>query len=190
MKEIKRGAGILTITVLLACGGTGMRVTGRNGGEVGVGVPIGGAAGIADTDGTAGNISGIASQGGTTSKGGSSGSTLNPPTIDAGIAICGCGSSSNSSCDRSMLWNALNSAAVLTGYGHDCAEIPAPDPTPNPSTVSSVNVRVDSNGKVIDSSIPFNTVSEKQAWLDSLADYRWPCLAGQTLFFYCPWGYF
>jgi hypothetical protein len=49
---------------------------------------------------------------------------------------------------------------------------------------------VDGEGKVIDNSIPFDTPDKKQAWLDSLADYRWPCLAGQTIFFFCPWGEF
>jgi hypothetical protein len=53
-----------------------------------------------------------------------------------------------------------------------------------------VYVVVDGEGKVIDNSIPFGTADGKQAWLDSLADYRWPCLAGQKLFFSCPFGYY
>ena len=186
MNLFKRRSGILAIAVLLACGGTGMRATGRDGGQGGVGIPGSGAGGIADTDGPTSNHGGTLSQGGTASKGGSSGSTLNAPTIDAAIAICGCGSSSNFSCDRSTLWNVLNSAAVLTGYGNDCTEIPTPDP----NTVSAVYVVVDGEGKVIDNSIPFGTANEKQAWLASLADYRWPCLAGQKIFFSCPFGYY
>ncbi len=186
MKLIQRRSCILAIAVLEACGGSGMRAPGRDGGQGGVGVPSSGAGGVADTDGPINNLGGDSSQGGMASNGGSSGSTLDGPTIDAGIAICGCGSSSNFSCDQSTLRNVLNSSAVQTGYGHDCTEIPAPDS----DTVSAVYVVVDGEGKVIDNSIPFDTPDKKQAWLDSLADYRWPCLAGQTIFFFCPWGEF
>jgi hypothetical protein len=45
---------------------------------------------------------------------------------------------------------------------------------------------VDNDGRVVDNTgIP---ATSRQAWLDKLADQRWPCLAGQTIQYSCSVG--
>jgi hypothetical protein len=48
-------------------------------------------------------------------------------------------------------------------------------------------VVLDADGRVIDNTRLFG--ADKQSWLDSLANERWPCLAGQTIPYYCDHPY-
>lgn len=54
-------------------------------------------------------------------------------------------------------------------------------------------VVVDGEGRFVEllrmpAGTPALTGSARQAWLDSVANDRWPCLAGQTVFFSCQIG--
>jgi hypothetical protein len=54
-----------------------------------------------------------------------------------------------------------------------------------PATDSGVtgNLIFDSQGQLLDDT--GDTAAGKQAWLDSLASQRWPCVAGQTVLYQC-----
>jgi hypothetical protein len=187
MKLIKRRSGIFSIAVLVAsCGGTGMRATGRDSGQGSGGVSSSGAGGIAGTGGI--TIGGVLSQDGAPSQGGSSGPDFAAAVIDTVIEICGCTFSSVSSCDQSKLWDEVVSSVNLISYAAYCNEIP--DPGPDGSIADGGYVVLDGEGRVIDNTIFGSSDSMKQAWLDSLADYRWPCLASERIPFDCGWSVF
>ncbi len=186
MKLIKRRSGILAIAVLAACGGSGMRTSGRDSGQGSDGVASSGAGGIPGTGGLA--IGGALSQGGAPSQGGSSGQDFDAAVVDTGIEICGCDSSSVSSCDQSRLWDEVVNSANLMFHDVYCGEIP--DPGPDSGIVDGGYIVLDGDGRVIDNTIFGVADSLKQAWLDSLAGYRWPCLAGERIPFACGWSVF
>jgi len=188
MKLLKRRSGILAIAVLVACGETGMRATNRDAGQGGDGVSSGGVGGIVGTGGITINPSGAISQGGATSQGGSRGPALDSPVADTGVEICGCGSSSIASCDQSKLWEEVVYSANLISHAVYCSEIP--DPGPDSGIVDGGYIVLDGDGRVIDNTIFIVSDSVKQAWLDSLVDYRWPCMAGKSIPFYCGWSFF
>jgi hypothetical protein len=189
MKLIKRGSGILAIAVLMmACGGTGMRATGRDAGQGRGGVSSSGAGGIVGTGGITINLNGDTSQGSLPSQGGSPGSDLDAAIVDTVIQGCGCGFSSDSSCDQSKLWDEVVKSANLMFHAVYCGEIP--DPGPDGGIYDGGYVVFDGEGRVIDNTVFGDSDSIKQAWLDSVADYRWPCLAGDRIPFACGWSVF
>jgi hypothetical protein len=65
-----------------------------------------------------------------------------------------------------------------------------PDPGPDGSITDGGYVVLDGDGRVIDNTIFGSSYSMKQTWLDSLAGYRWPCLAGERITFDCGWSVF
>ena len=165
-----------------------MRATNRDAGQGGDGVSSSGAGGIVGTGGITINPSGAIAQGGTPSQGDSLGPALDSAVVDTGIEICGCGFSSISSCDQSKLWDEVVYSANLISHAVYCSEIP--DPGPDSGIVDGGYIVLDGNGRVIDNTIFGVSDSVKQAWLDSLADYRWPCLAGERIPFACGWSVF
>lgn len=187
MKLIKRRSGIFSIAVLVAaCGGTGMRTAGRDSGQGSGGVSSTGAGGIAGMGGI--TTGGVLSQGGAPAQGGSSGRDFDAAAVDTGIEICGCGSTSVSLCNQSKLWDAVVNSAGLMFHDVYCNEIP--DPGPDASITDWGYAVLDGDGRVIDNTIFGSSDSMKQAWLDSLAGHRWPCLAGKRIPFACGWSVF
>jgi hypothetical protein len=167
MKSFKPRSGILAIAVVVACGGAGMRATGRDAGQGGGGVSSGGAGGVVDTGGMAMDV-----QGSAPAQGGSLGSDLDATVVD-------------SSCDQSKLWDEIVESANLMFHAVYCGEIP--DPRPDGGIYDGGYVVFDGDGRVIDNTVFGDSESIKQAWLDSLADYRWSCLAGKRIPFACGW---
>ena len=98
---------------------------------------------------------------------------------DAGAADGEVLASSDASCDVAGLWRAISEAARVIGY---CFLTPAGN---DGSVIITAwgEVIIDSEGRVIDNTRLSS--ASKQAWLSSLADYRWPCLAGQSLQYSC-----
>jgi len=188
MKLIKHMSGILAIAVLVACGGTGMRAIGRDASQGSGGVLGGSDGGVAGSGGISFNLSGDSSQGGATSAGGSSGADLNAVVVDGGVTICGCGFSSRPACDQSTLWNVVGQSAVST-LGDSICEASL-GPIADGGTANGGYIVLDGEGRVIENSIFATDELAKQAWLDSLAYYRWPCLAGESIPFTCVWGAF
>jgi hypothetical protein len=188
MKLIKQLSSILAIAVLVACGGTGMRATSRDASQGGGGVLSSGAGGLAGTGGIGIILGGDPSQGGAPSGGGGSGSDLNAVVLDGGVTICSCGFSSNPACDQSTLWNVVSQSAVSTLGDYICEA--SLGPITDGGTANGGYIVLDSEGRVIDNSVFAADEFAKQAWLDSLAYYRWPCLAGESIPFTCVWGTF
>ena len=125
----------------------------------------------AETGGAAGsNSTGGIGGGGVPPDGGGSGQD--------GRGSDGGDSSSDTACNIGILWNALSDAAlgvVRLGY---CL--------PATTTSRSGAIVLDDQGRVIDNTeISYQGFASKQAWLDSLAHDRWPCLAGQTIPYWC-----
>ena len=88
------------------------------------------------------------------------------------------GTSTDAMCDTDSLWSAVADAALGVARLGFCA--PA-------GTVSPYGqIALDSTGRVVDNTgTTYQSTSSKQAWLDSLANDRWPCLAGQTIPYQC-----
>jgi hypothetical protein len=120
------------------------------------------------------------SSGGTVAQGGVAG--VRPIVIDAGGGgvSSGSGGSTVNACDTEALWKAIVDGA-LGGLG-TCEASPVPGPGDNVSRVRGAVV-IDAGGRVIDNTGLNGT--EKQTWLDQLADRRWVCLAGQTIGYHC-----
>lgn len=76
-------------------------------------------------------------------------------------------------CDTTALWQAVSAG----GGGDYCFADPSM-PEGSPQLV------VDAEGKVVDNT-GISSTKVKQAWLDSVAQSRWPCLAGQTVRYQC-----
>ena len=104
----------------------------------------------------------LASQGGS----GSSGQ-------DGGVTDGEILSSPDALCDDTLIWEALT---IYVGGGSPCSPRPVPDGLP------SCKVVFDSEGRVID--IMGFGVSRTEA-VEALACDRWPCLAGQTIPYFC-----
>jgi hypothetical protein len=164
-----------------------MRATGRDAGQSGGGVSSGGVGGIFGAGGVTINLDGTMSGGGAPSQGGSPGPDL-AAVVDTGIEICGCSFNSVSSCDQSKLWDEVVQSANLVSHDIYCSE--SPDPLPDGSTSDAGYIVFDNEGRIIDNTIFGAADSLKQAWIDSLVDYRWPCLAAKSIPFYCGWSVF
>lgn len=137
--------------------------------------------GSARVDGaaTGGSAGGTAGSSGT---GGVGGGGIPPDGGNSGQdggATDGVDSSSDTACNTGILWNAVSDAAlgvVRLGY---C--LPA-----TTTTSGSGEIVLDNEGRVIDNTeTNYRGFSSKQAWLDSLVNDRWPCLAGQTIPYRC-----
>ena len=88
------------------------------------------------------------------------------------------GSSTDALCDTDSLWSAVADAALGVARLGFCA----PAGTASPYG----QIALDSTGRVVDNTgTTYQSTSSKQAWLDSLANDRWPCLAGQTIPYQC-----
>jgi hypothetical protein len=80
----------------------------------------------------------------------------------------------------------VSQSAIPTLGDHLCEK--SLDPIPDGGTADGGYIVLDGEGRVINNSIFGAAESSKQAWLDSLAYYRWPCLAGESISFACVWG--
>ena len=101
-------------------------------------------------------------------------------TIDAAAdSTSSAADATDAACDTGKLWNALADAALGVARLGSCA----------PATIGTSaegEIVLDSEGRVIDNTGQrYRATSSKQAWLDSLANDRWPCLAGQTIPYQC-----
>jgi hypothetical protein len=116
-------------------------------------------------DGGSTSMIGVTGSGGVISSGGNGGAKKDGGLSDSQSPT------SDASCDTARLWDAVSLASGMgrcwpgeTGWG---------------------TVVIDSDGRVIDNSIFLDDADLRRAWLESLADDRWPCLAGQTLRYWC-----
>lgn len=157
---------LVMLVVLAGCGGRGtVRDGAASGGEMSQG-----GSGPGGAEGSTGGVSG----GGRGGAGGDASVTSQTMGADlpreAGVA----GDVQQvPPCD---VWFLARAVAESTGTIGSCFE------TPDGGRVH-VTVVLDGEGRVIDNSRLQD--SDKQKWLDSLADQRWPCLANQTISFTC-----
>jgi hypothetical protein len=88
------------------------------------------------------------------------------------------GSSTDATCNTDNLWSAVADAALGVARLGFCARA---------VTASTYGqIVLDSTGRVVDNTgTTYQSTSSKQAWLDSLANDRWTCLAGQTIPYQC-----
>jgi len=139
-----------------------------------------GTAGAGATGGSGGSGGSGAQQaagtsGGTTPQGGA---TLIPP--GAGGSEGGSGGDAGETCDVDALWKAITSQ---TGGVTTCSEAsPMLGPDEHLGALRGAVV-IDAEGRVVD--ITGRTGAKRQAFLDGLADQRWPCLAGKTIGYQC-----
>jgi hypothetical protein len=155
---------LILLATLAGCGGkSGSQGQGGAGGVDGA--AVGGAGG---SSGGAGGSSDAGGAGG----GGSSGH-------DGGTTDLG-GSSTDAACDTGRLWKAVSDAALGVARLGYCS------PATSTTTSATGSIVLDGEGRVIDNTgTNYLSTSSKQAWLDSLANDRWPCLAGQTIPYQC-----
>lgn len=160
----------------VASGGGGGRGGGASGGG-GTGGAIGGgfggsssSGGASGAGGTGGAIGGETSQGGGTG-GGQDGESTDGETITSPDALC----------EPTSFWDAIR----VTICGPRPLSTCFCSPTPEGEIPLGV-VSVDSEGHIVDNTMLSGT--NKQAWLDSLANQSWPCLAGQAVRYSCDVG--
>ena len=87
----------------------------------------------------------------------------------AGVLTCACGYAADAACDEARLWADIHELGVYT-VGGSCGE----DPDGSSGTIQGTVV-FDSEGQAVG--------------LEALANYRWPCWAGQTIRYSCVSGY-
>jgi hypothetical protein len=87
-------------------------------------------------------------------------------------------------CDPQSIWQAVSAGLPVTEGG--CYL------TPTDSAGKFIgnnyiwgNIVIDSEGRVMDNTGYYLSAEQRQSWLDSVANDRWPCLAGQTLAYSC-----
>jgi hypothetical protein len=83
------------------------------------------------------------------------------------------------SCDQAALWRAIGTAGGFLVCRPASPEL-APTEHLGPGRGAVV---LDTDGRLIDNTGLEGTT--KQAWLDELANQRWPCLAGEILGYSC-----
>ena len=150
---------------ILETGGGGGRVWGTGG------LPIEG--GRTTVPGGFGGTGGLGSGGGSVLQGGSGGNWNDGSASDSGgqsLVDGSCGDRMNLLLDT--IWN------TPTGRGVGC------ELTTKDGGGYSGQVVLDQEGRVIDNT-GIDDAASRQAWLDSIADQRWPCLAGQVLQYLC-----
>ena len=81
-------------------------------------------------------------------------------------------------CDMDLLW-AKVAAGDTGGVSAQLLASCGPDPGSSHALVFDVE------GRLVDNTASFITPAAKEAWLNSLASYRWPCLAAQTIDYAC-----
>ena len=145
----------------------------------GSGMPSGGAGGttfrlVTSTGGAGGSRTGStgAATGGVTSQGGSAGGGDGQ---DGGATDRGIPASADALCDEYSFWEAVTEAMPVIGL---CSPAPAGSPVWG-------DIVLDSEGRVIDVT---RLGASRQESIDSLASERWPCLAGQTIRYFCQVG--
>jgi hypothetical protein len=96
----------------------------------------------------------------------------------AGAAQAGAAGADQGNCDPFLLWQAITRWAGAVS----CDLV---DPPPEGDMVDRLHgaVTLDEQGRVVDNT--GLTGADKQAWLDALADQRWPCIAGSTFGYSC-----
>ena len=194
MQSRSRDAGV-EIASASGAGGTSLAgVTGAGdaslaseGGAAGTSL-AGGAGGTSlVSEGGASSTSLVGGQGGGLGSGGtagSSGSGSGGVTAQGGGATTGeapdgggTGAHSDASCDIAAFWEIVKSA-TCGGGASSCICYSTPDG----GTALGV-ITLDGSGRIVDNSRVRG--ANKDAWLASLADRRWPCLAGQAVAFSC-----
>jgi hypothetical protein len=163
---------LAVVGVLTGCGGPGLPVDGSQGGG---GVVSGGSGGAA-TGGVGGSTGG--GGGGVSSTGGTGvamgGVTSRAKSADAAQAAGATdGPIPSPQCDIPRLWKAVADAA---GMLEGCFD------TPDGGVIYGSLV-IDGEGRVVDNTRFVG--ARKQAFLDSLVNERWPCLAGRTIPYTC-----
>jgi hypothetical protein len=154
----------VVLVVLAACGtrrgssGQG----GKSGGGGEADMSRGGSGGQAG--GSTGGSAGVASQdGGSDREEGATESDARPAT--------------DALCETGRLWSAVADAALGVGRLGECYALP---------TGTYGAIVLESEGRVIDNTgTVYQSTGSKQAWLDSLSNESWPCLAGQTIPYQC-----
>lgn len=142
-----------------------------------------GGAGSRETGGSMAGGSGGQDEVTSSSEGGISGSTQGTGFGTGGLPSQGGGSgyaqdagteSADAFCDVGALWEAVSSGAVGFGY---CL------PGSFAGGILFGDVVINKDGQVVD--ITGISSKAKRAWLDGLAEQRWPCLANQTITYSC-----
>jgi hypothetical protein len=184
---------LVVVAVLAGCGGRGLHWTdgaaagaGGEGGNADVGGVMA-SGGNAQGEGGAAN-GGRTDEGGAMTGGGGSGGVditlpIKPPATggvtscvqDGGVTDGEILGSPDGLCDDALIWETLD---IYLGGGGGCM------PTPNGQT-SWGYVILDSAGRVIE--ITRSGVSKTKP-VDALACDSWPCLAGQTIPYFCQIG--
>ncbi len=171
--------------VYAGCGERGLRSTGRDAAQGGSTSPSGGRGGSGGTEtggvedassaGGAGASStgetvvatgGVAFQGGNTSAGQDGGAT-DGETVATSDALC----------QLADFWDAIRQGRCSGDPFCFCYSSPADGRT------SLGVVYLDGEGRAVDNTGLYGTW--KQAWLDALANQRWPCLANQHISYSC-----
>ena len=175
----------LVLGGLVACGGSGLSASSRDASQGTGGVSLRGSGGSAGTGGVFISLS-VGGFSGSSSRAGNSGTNPGAVVIDAGITICVCDFAPLPACDQSTLWWALKTAGGHT-VGAMC--FPTQDPPLDGGDAIFGYVVLDGDGQVVDNTSfgPFED-QQKQGWLASLVDKRWPCFGGERIAYACTEG--
>lgn len=168
---------VVAIPILgfVACRQGGLRPAARDGSPGSGGLVAGGSGGLG---GTGGLYIILPGRGGAQGGAGGGGGTTVPDAgpVDVQVMLLpdgGCGS-------EFPLWNAVALAAGAIGY---CRRLEGGSPEHG-------HVVVDGEGRVVHNSRFCNSqgscnTERLRDWLATLEGYRWPCLAGQTISYFC-----
>jgi hypothetical protein len=180
MNAVMQQASAIAVMFLVACGGRGLSATSADAQTDTVGDPRVGPDG--STDARGGLVINL-------DVGGFTGPGRDAAAIDAAISICTCSFAPLPACDDRTLWHLVRfSGAQSHTVGAVCGS--SADPPPDGSTPILGYVIFDGQGQVIDNSnFGGSQTQQKQDWLESMAYYRWPCFAGESIPFICVEGY-
>ena len=103
---------------------------------------------------------------------------------DSGAGDTGSKAALDAMCDPQSIWQAVSAGLPVTDGG--CYLTPT-DSAGHFIGINYIwgNIVLDSEGRVTDNTGYYLSAEQRQAWLDSVANDRWPCLADQTLVYSC-----
>jgi hypothetical protein len=172
---------LILAVILFACGRqSGLHQTtgdGSQGGSGGYAGGSGGGIGGAISGGGGGLYIDLGVGGSIRGNGGSGGGPEDSGVVDAEIMLLPDGACGN----ERPLWDAIAAARAVIGY---CYRIKEGD-------LAEGYVVLDNEGRVTYNSVFCKSDcsdvgdADREKWLASLARYRWPCLSGQTIRYYC-----
>jgi hypothetical protein len=132
--------------------------------------------------GTGGVAGGVSVTGGVPGQGGAGGSIQSKTggdAADSAPADDGPQGSPDNQCDVYRM------LAGLVALPHALNPSLLPECIPADAFGVTGNLVFDGDGRLLDDTGYPGTEVQKQAWLDSLAQQRWPCWAGQTIAYQC-----